>query len=162
MNIHGTVPRTLRARFACAALAVAMLPAAPAFSRQKGAAMKIAAKAQAPKIVALRVHHDLCPYCRKLKTDPAFPKLGRLKADGAVLFVTMDMTDEATQKQSALLIGALGLQNLWPADLSTLGTITFVNWETKKVISTIRSVDVASIRSATRDALASARGAPKE
>ena len=73
----------------------------------RGATMKVSAVARPPKIIAVRVHHDMCPYCKQL--DPQYAELIRRTQDESVLFVTMDMTIETSQRQSALLAGALGL-----------------------------------------------------
>jgi hypothetical protein len=129
-------------------IAAAVLAASP-----RGTDLGVNAQARSPKIVALRIHHDLCPYCKALTSDPKFARLGVEPEDESVLFVTLDMSSTHTQRQSAMLLAALGLAELWPADLTALGTLTLVDWENKKVVASERALDVPSIRAALRKAL---------
>jgi len=154
MTISGTIARPNLSRNVIAASTGLALWSALTFAVQHGADMPISVKARVPQIVALRVHHDQCPVCKKLKADPEFPKISTLSNLGDVLFVTLDMTSEETQSQSALLVGALGLEAFWPVDLSTLGTVTLVDWKRKRTLSSVRAFDVKAIRSAVREALA--------
>lgn len=110
----------------------------------RGAAIKVGAKVRTPDIIAVRVHHDMCPFCKQL--DPQFVKLTRQTNNGAVLFVTLDLTNTATQQQAALLVGALGLEGVWTGDLSRLGTVTFIDGTSKRVVSSIRAVDENTMR----------------
>ncbi len=118
--------------------------------------MKVSAKVETPKIIAVRVRHDMCSFCRKF--DPQFSKLIDKANDGPVLFVTLDLTTEATQKQAALLVGALGLKHIWTGDLSKVGTITFVDGASKEVVSSIHQVDAKTVRVALSEAMMSPGG----
>ena len=113
--------------------------------------MKVSAVARPPKIIAVRVHHDMCPYCKQL--EPQYAELIRRAKDESVLFVTLDLSSETSQRQSALLAGALGLKRVWPRDLSTLGTVTFVDGKSKRVISSFRAIDAESMRAFDADEL---------
>lgn len=110
----------------------------------RGASMKVCAKVKSPNIIAVRIHHDLCPFCKKL--DPQFAKLTRLASGDSVLFITLDLTSEKTQQQAALLVGALGLEHVWTGDLSRIGTVTFVDGKSKRIISSLRAVDADTMR----------------
>lgn len=126
-------------------LGTAIIVASAAVTAQdRGAGMKISAVSRPPKIIAVRVHHDLCPYCKQL--EPQYAELIRRAKDESVLFVTLDLSSETSQRQSALLAGALGLKRVWPRDLSTLGTVTFVDGKSKRVISSFRAIDAETMR----------------
>ena len=66
-----------------------------------------AAKAGAPKIIAVKFHADWCGACKAMGS--VFTDL-RNKLDGRpVLFVELDLTNATTRHQSMLLASALGL-----------------------------------------------------
>ena len=127
--------------------------AAKTAAEARGRQFKINAVVATPKIIAVRIRHDMCPFCKGF--DSQFPKLIRKVKDDAVLFVTLDMTSETTQQQAAMLVRALGLDRIWTGDLSKMGTFMFVNGETKQVISSAYQVDQKTVISGLRDALAS-------
>ena len=126
------------------------LEAAQAVAEARGAKIKVSTPVAAPKIIALRFRHDMCPYCKNFDAD--FPKLIRQSSDESVLFVTLDLTNKTAQKQAALLVGALGLEHLWPGDLSKIGTIIFVDGKTKQIKSSVYQVDMKTVRAALREA----------
>lgn len=125
--------------------------AAKAAAEARGAKIKLNTPVAAPKIIALRFRHDMCPFCKNF--DPNFPKLIRQSSDESVLFVTLDLTNETTQKQAALLVAALGLEHLWPGDMSKIGTIMFVDGKTKQIKSSVYQVDMTTVRAALREAV---------
>ena len=102
----------------------------------RAARMKTVGKAVAPRLIAVRVHHDMCPYCKGLK--PEFEKETKRPRDEAVLWVTLDLTTEQSQEQSALLAAALGIQALWTGDMTPMGTVTFVDGITKRPVALYR------------------------
>ncbi len=120
---------------------------------QKGADMKIAARPAVPDVIAVRIRHDMCPFCKKF--DPQFSEVVDNVSDEPVLFVTLDLSTEATQQQSALLVGALGLEHIWTGDMSKIGTITFVHGSSKKTIASTHQVDLETVQAALGQALAS-------
>ena len=136
-------------------LAVAAILAAHAAAAPRGSDMKVNAKVKAPDIIAVRVRHDMCPLCKEL--DPKFPKIIRNANDESVLFVTLDLTDETTQQQAALTVGALGIEGVWTGDLSKLGSVTFVDGKTKRIISSVQTVDATEIEAALRRVVDSSR-----
>lgn len=150
------------ARFAllgCAstlALASAFAVAGPSKASQaRGASMKIAAPVEVPQVIAVRVRHDMCPICKGL--DPKFPKLIKNNKD-SVLFVTLDLSTEASQQQAARLVGALGLERVWTGDMSKMGSVTYVDGTSKEILSFIQSGDVGEITAAMRKAVKAAKG----
>ncbi len=124
-------------------------------AQQRGAGVKVAAEVRKPRFVAVRIHHDLCPFCGVL--SPEFDRLQR-EAGDAILFITLDTTSERTQEQAALLVGALGLDGLWTGDLSRLATVSFVDFESKAVLSSVRAADAEQAKRALREAVAALPG----
>ena len=125
--------------------------AAKTAAEARGRRFKINATVAPPKIIAVRIRHDMCPFCKGF--DSQFPKLvHKTKAD-SVLFVTLDMTDETSQQQAAMLVSVMGLERAWTGDLSKMGTIMFLNGETKQVISVVYQVDEETVLKAVGDAL---------
>ncbi len=137
-------------------LALTAVLAAHSAAAPKGSDMKVTAKVEAPAIIAVRVRHDMCPLCKGL--DPKFPEIIRNANDESVLFVTLDLTDETTQQQAALTVGALGIESVWTGDLSKLGSVTFVDGSSKRIISSVQTVDARKIEAALRKVVNSSRG----
>jgi len=115
----------------------------------RGASIKVTARVESPKIIAVRVRHDLCPICKSL--DPRFDKIVE-ETKGSVLFVTLDLTSESSQRQAALLVGALGLESVWTGDLTKLGSVTLLDGQSKKMLSFVQTDDIEVIRSSLREA----------
>lgn len=124
-----------------------------AIGANKGANMKVAAKVESPAVIAVRVRHDMCPFCKSF--DPKFPELTLQSKNDRVLFVTLDLTNETTQRQAAMLVGALGLEKIWTGDMSRMGSIILVDGKTKEEISTVMQTDPKTVAQALRQAIAS-------
>ena len=136
-----------------AGLAIAAFFSVAAVADPKGAEFKVELPVTAPAVIAVRFRHDMCPYCKAF--DPQVADLHRKTRDEPVLFVTLDLSSEVSQRQAALLIGALGLEAAWPGDFTKIGMYSFVDGKSKKVISELRAEDVASVRKALSKAVAS-------
>jgi len=108
--------------------------------------MKVTAVVEEPAVLAVRIHHDMCPYCQAL--DAKMPELMKKSADQSVLWITLDLTDEITQKQAALLAGALGIEGVWTGDMSKIGSVTLIDGKSKDTISFIEGADAKKIRRA--------------
>lgn len=134
-------------------MAVFIFLTAVSAANPRGADMKISAQVETPKVIAVRIRHDMCPYCRQL--DPKFPEVIRRAQDESVLFVTLDLTSETTQKQAALLVGALGLESVWTGDLSRIGSVVFVDGKSKKILSSVQTVDQKTLLAALGKAVKS-------
>lgn len=122
--------------------ALAPLSMSPAEERsalqgKPGSQFKVDARVQAPKIIGIRIHNDMCPYCKQLK--PEFEKLNTKVMDASVLLVTLDLSTPATQQQAALMVGALGLESIWTGDFSRIGTVTFLDAKSKKTLVEFRA-----------------------
>jgi hypothetical protein len=74
--------------------------------------------------------------------------------DGAILFITFDLSTETSQRQAAMLAAALGLERHWPGDYSKLASVTFVDGETQQALATFRPTGAKPIEDALAKALA--------
>lgn len=150
MNMERNCRRAVVGFRIVAVLAIATLSTTLVLAGPRGANMKVSATVAAPDIIAVRIRHDACPLCRRL--DPRFPDIIREFADASVLFVTLDMTDESSQTQAALLTGALGLEGVWTGDLSKLGSVTIMDGKNKQIIAFVQTDDTETIRAALKKA----------
>jgi hypothetical protein len=116
-----------------------------------GSQLKVDARVQAPDIIGVRIHHDLCPHCKQLK--PVFEKLNARVMDAPVLLVTLDLSTPPTQQQAALLVGALGLEKVWTGDLSRIGTVTFIDAKSKATLVEYRADGKESLDTALANAI---------
>lgn len=148
----------------CVALAVASPALAGEGQRTRGAARagapkgseyKVDATVETPRIIAVRIHHDRCPYCQRLA--PEFAALSRASDGDGVLFVTLDLSNAATQRQAALMAAALGIEYLWTGDFSRIGTVTFVDGKSKRTLSTYRAAEEQELQAALREAVKASR-----
>ena len=146
--MKSTMRLSLRAKAIAVApcLVIVLLSTATAVAPPRGSDMKVDAVVEAPAVLAVRVRHDMCPYCRAL--DAEMPELMKKSADQSVLWITLDLTDETTQQQAALLAGALGLEAIWTGDLSKIGSVTLIDGKSKDTISFIEAADAKKIRRA--------------
>ena len=134
---------------------VLALLSAFAIAAPKGVNMKVSASVEEPCIIAVRVRHDMCPICKGL--DPKFPAIIE-KSKDSVLFVTLDLTNETTQKQAALLVGALGLERVWTGDMSKMGSVTFLDGTSKAILSFVQTGDIGEITASLRRAVKITKG----
>ncbi len=101
----------------------------------KGGAVTAAAPTDAPKLLAIRFHADWCAKCSQLA--PNYSKLVANSRDVPVLFVTLDMTNEVTRRQSHYLAGMLGIGQLSKEKGNRVGVIMLVDAVDKRVLSTV-------------------------
>lgn len=149
------------ALFVMAALApFGMAPAQdhPAPRGNRGSQFKVNAQVQTPRILAVRFHHDICPHCKQLK--PRFEQLLERTLDASVLLITLDLSTPETQHQSALMVGALGIESVWTGDLSRIGTVTFLDASSQKVLGEFRADSGKTLDAALQAAMRITRGEP--
>jgi len=147
--------------FALTALApLGMSPAQEHFAPrgERGSQFKVNAQVDAPRILAVRIHHDLCPHCKQLK--PQFEALNASVLDVPVLLVTLDLSTPATQHQAALTAGALRLESLWTGDLSRIGTVTFLDAKSQNTLAEFRAGGDQTLDAVLRTALRAKRDGP--
>jgi len=100
-----------------------------------------------PERIAALFYADWCGSCKVL--DPKVKEArAELAEDTKTLFVTFDLTDEATRAQSAMLAEALGLDTVYEAHAPKTGYLLVLDAAHKSVLHKVTKTDeVATIRS---------------
>ncbi len=120
--------------------------------------MRPSASPKIPDVIAVRIHADWCGACKKL--TPVYSALKEQSNDQPILFVTLDMTDDATRQQAEYLAGVLGLDRLWFKQARKTGSVVLLDGKRKRVVSTMEAPhDLKSMEAALRKAIASSRKA---
>ncbi len=115
---------------------------------EMGSRFKVDLKSERPVLIALRIRHDMCPICKSIESR--FDPIVTIVNDNAILLVTIDLSNEATLRQSSMLIASLGLEGLWPTDFTGVGSVTMVAGASKEALATIQTDDVDEIRAFIR------------
>ena len=118
--------------------------------------MRRSASPRLPDVIVVRVHADWCGACKKLA--PVYSELKGRTNDQAILYLTLDMTDDATRRQAEYLAGVLGIDRLWLEQGRKVGSVVLIDGKRKRVVSTMGApYDVKSIEAAVRKAVDSSR-----
>ena len=94
-----------------------------------------AAATATPEIIAVKFTADWCSICKSM--DPTMKEITQEMSEDSVLFVTFDMTNKATQRQSEFLASALGLESVWAANRGKAGLVALVHFESRSVVATL-------------------------
>ena len=131
MNVQRTVLKTVLALCLISTLVgVGMVSAKP---KQK------ADRPAQPRLIAVRYHADWCKACCTLA--PCFKKLQASVQDEAVLFVTLDFTDDKSKKQAEYLAAVLDLDEIWQSNGMKTGRVQLIDRAQKQVVETLLSTD---------------------
>lgn len=89
-------------------------------------------------LYAVTFHADWCGTCRKLE-----PELTSARANGDldnqnVLFVTLDLTNDTTKHQAALMASALGISDFYESNRGKTGFVLLVNGKTGETVGRIK------------------------
>ena len=109
-----------------------------------------------PTVYAVMMHADWCGACKALA-----PKIEQARENSDldskdVLFITLDLTDETSKNQAAMMASALGFQDLYNNNAGKTGFMVLVNAKTgEKITSITNKLDRNSISEKISDALAS-------
>ena len=87
-----------------------------------------------PQVLVLTFRADWCSECRKV--EPTIAQTAAAYANKSVLFLKMDLTNENTKRQSAMLASALGLEKIWQQNQKT-GYAILVNPATKNSVGVL-------------------------
>ncbi|MGF1657097.1 MAG: hypothetical protein ACFCU3_08985 [Verrucomicrobiales bacterium] len=111
-----------------------------------------AEQAQKPQVIGLMLYSDTCASCQVLD-----PKIEAAKADfkdQALLFATLDHSNDGSKQQASLLAHALGLGELYKAQEKASGFMLLVNAESGEVLATLtRDMSDEDIKAAFTKAL---------
>ncbi len=109
-----------------------------------------------PDVVAIKVWHPACPLCKSL--DPRYARVVDDFDDGSVLFMTFDLSTEASRRQAEMLVAALGVQELFDDPLAYLGSVVLIDAETKTPIGRVTAKQGEDeMKGSIRDAIARSR-----
>ncbi|MGH7945082.1 MAG: thioredoxin family protein [Opitutaceae bacterium] len=98
-----------------------------------GLAAVASADTSKPKVVGLLFYADWCGSCKVLE-----PKLDAVKKDFAgqpILFTRVDMTDDLTKEQSALLASQLGFSGIYAENAPKTGFMLLIDSANGRVVS---------------------------
>lgn len=96
------------------------------------------AKADAYAVV---FYADWCGSCKAM--DPKLKEARASLADESVLFVTFNMTDENTKKQTAMLANALNLEDHFSENAGKTGFLLLIDPKNNEVVDRITKNDSA-------------------
>lgn len=88
---------------------------------------------------AVLFYADWCGSCKAI--DPKLEEARASLAEEPVLFVTFDMTDEKTQKQTAMLANALKLEDHFSENAGKTGFILMIDPKNNNVLDRITKSD---------------------
>ena len=88
-----------------------------------------------PKLIAVYFYADWCPNCKILSPQFAKARVDGGLDDKAVLFVTMNLTNQQTIHQSILLASALGIDGFVKAQGSGTGYVALLDARSKKELA---------------------------
>jgi hypothetical protein len=105
-------------------------------SSHPGTATSVTGGTVSPMLVVVKLHSDSCSKCQAM--GPILEDLTqRLGADSYELLVKADFTNEATKRQSQLLLSALGLGSVYNEYHNKTGSLLLLDYREKKVVGTL-------------------------
>ena len=119
-----------------------------AFLTSSVATAEEALETRKPERIAVLFYADWCGSCKTL--DPRIEEArSEFGDDTETLFVTFDLTDDATRAQTAMLAEALGIGPIYTEHGKKTGFLLVIDADDKKVQRKLtKADDVATIRSA--------------
>jgi len=97
--------------------------------------------AHMPKVIAIKFHADYCGACKKI--GRVMPDVIKESGEQPVLFLKMDITNDATAAQAEYHMAALGLTDYWEKYGQRTGYVLLINAQTHELIGKITSKDNA-------------------
>ncbi|MBI1390607.1 MAG: hypothetical protein GC154_19425 [bacterium] len=114
-----------------------------------------------PAVIAVKLHADWCTKCQAL--GPILEDLTqRLGKDSEALLVKVDLTNDATKRQSQLLMSALGLSKVYSENSGKTGVLLLIDSKSGNVTKTLTSeMTAAQMEQAIRTASGASSGAAR-
>ncbi len=110
-------------------------------------------KVEKPKVVGVLFYADWCGSCKVL--DPKLDEVKKQFMDQPIYFTRVNLTDECTKKQSAMLAEWVGLGEIYREHATKTGFMLLIDPQTKKVLSKLtKAQSEAELKAAMEDALA--------
>ncbi|MBI1194845.1 MAG: hypothetical protein GC138_03230 [Gammaproteobacteria bacterium] len=92
-----------------------------------------------PQAYGVLFYADWCGSCKIL--EPKIQEARQSLKDSPILFLTLDMTDEVTKYQAAMLAGTVGLDSLYAENAGKTGYMLIIDANTRKVIGKLTKGD---------------------
>jgi thiol-disulfide isomerase/thioredoxin len=109
-------------------------------------------KASAPDVMAVKFHADWCGSCKTIA--PMLSDLKNKRDGEPVLFVTLDLTNQTTTAQAALMASALGIDKVYDKHAPKTGYVLLIDAKTKKVVDKLtKKQTMKQMNAAIGDAL---------
>jgi thiol-disulfide isomerase/thioredoxin len=88
--------------------------------------------AKQPKVIGLMFYADWCGSCKTL--DPKLQAVKKEFVDQPILFTRLDLTDDATKHQAALLAGLTGLDAIYAEHAGKTGFMLLIDAKDRKIL----------------------------
>jgi len=93
----------------------------------------------APTTYAVLFYADWCNSCKVL--DPKIKEARNAISDKPILFLKLDMTDEETKKQAAMLANVMGLEDYYKKNEGKTGFMLLIDSQDKQLVNSISRND---------------------
>ena len=146
--------KTSKCYLAFSVLAAALLGLSAVWADAEEQGSDARRASEGASVIALRTSAQWCTVCTSAKS--AFSELKDKLSAEPVLFVTLDRADKASTRQAVYLANALGIPESLGDGLGKVGTVTIVDAQSKRLISTTPlSPNVDAMARTIKKALAS-------
>ena len=92
-------------------------------------------KTEKPEVISLLFYADYCGSCKVL--DPKVEVVKEALSTEPILFIKLDHSSDETTNQAALLMDAIGMNDVYEAEKKSSGFMLVVDANTKEVIAKI-------------------------
>ena len=104
---------------------------------------------QTPRVMAVKFHADWCKSCKAI--GPSLESLGDAFSSKPVLFVTLDLTDDASKRQAEYLASALGIGTVFQSHAPKTGYVLLIDSKSGRVVGKLTKKDTVQAMSAAVD-----------
>jgi hypothetical protein len=104
-----------------------------------------------PRLIAVKIWHETCPACKII--DPRYETVTAAFNTKDVLFVTLDMSTEASRHQAALMAETLGIGAAYREHFGSSGFVWLVDPKTHEIVGELTTEhDIDRMRQLIADA----------